>query len=114
MRSRESLLAEIVENPLPDPSVLSELKEYPWDCDRELVTITKTHICTVLAAFREKRLTAKQVQDWANRIEGRDDIGYELGFEGAVNEAIFWLANPYIKYPIDEKIHERIDNLFSC
>lgn len=80
MRSRESLLAEIVDNPLPDPSVLSELKEYPWDCDKELVTITKAHICTVLAAFREKRLTAEQVRDWANRIEGRDDIGYELGW----------------------------------
>ncbi|QUY42578.1 hypothetical protein [Acaryochloris marina] len=112
MRSRESLLAEIVDNPLPDPSVLSELKEYPWDCDKELVTITKAHICTVLAAFREKRLTAEQVRDWANRIEGRDDIGYELGFEGAVNEAIFCLANPYINYPIDGNIHVRIDNLF--
>lgn len=34
MRSRESLVTKIVKNPLPDSSVLNELKECGWDYDR--------------------------------------------------------------------------------
>ena len=112
MRSRKSLLTEIVENPLPEPSVLNELYEYGWDCDHELVIITKQHIYDILATFTKKLLTAQQVREWANRLEGREDIGYEGGGEGVVNEAIFWLANPYINYSIDEQIHKKIETLF--
>lgn len=109
---RKLLVTEIVENPLPDSSVLDELEKFGWDCEHELVIITKQHIYAVLYAFAKKLLTAQQVIDWANRIEGRDDIGYECGGEDVVNEAIFWLANPYLNYPIDEKIQERIEALF--
>lgn len=70
-------------------------------------------IYAVLNAFTEKRLKAKQVEDWADRIEGRDDIGYEYGCEDIINEALYWLANPYINYPIDEKIQDRIESLFN-
>lgn len=100
MRSRKSLVTEIIENPLPDPSVLIELQEYSWDCEHELVIVTKEHIYAVLTAFAKKLLTVQQVINWANRIECRDDIGYECGSEDVVNEAIFWLANPDLNYPI--------------
>ncbi len=113
MRSRKLLVTEILENPLPDSSVLNELKQYGWDCEQELVIVTKKHILAVLNQLTENNLTAQQVEDWANRIEVRDDIGYEFGEEGVVNEAIFCLANPYINYPIDEKIHDRIKSLFN-
>jgi hypothetical protein len=40
MKSRVSLLAEIVGNPLPNSATLRTLKEYGWDCDSELVIVS--------------------------------------------------------------------------
>mgnify|MGYP000853842888 CR=1 FL=1 len=112
MRSRTSLLAELVEQPVAQAATVEELRAYPWDCDEHLYIVTKAHIRNILSSFYAGLIDATQVRDWANRIEGRDDIGYESGGEGVVNEAIFWLANPYINYPIDENIGQRIEALF--
>lgn len=112
MRSRAALVAEIVRNPIPDPSVIEELAAYGWDCENELVTVSVDDVLSVLQRFRKGELTAARVRAWANRIEGRDDIAYQFGGEGVVNEAVFWLANPYINWPIDLKLCKRIETLF--
>jgi hypothetical protein len=112
MRSRTSLLSELVEQPIAEDTTVEALRTYGWDCDERLVIVTKAHIRNVLSSFYAGTIDSAQVRDWANRIEGRDDIGYEAGGEGVVNEAIFWLANPYINYPIDEHIGQRIEALF--
>jgi hypothetical protein len=113
MKNRVSLLAEIVSNPLPDDVTLNDLKAYGWDCDTELIIVSMNDVLAILSVFKVGELNADQVCDWANRLEGRDDIGYQFGFKGVVNDAIFLLANPHLKYPIDEKLCKRIDTLFS-
>jgi hypothetical protein len=113
MKSRVSLLAEIVGNPLPNSATLRTLKEYGWDCDSELVIVSMTDVLAILSIFRAGKINSEQVYDWANRLEGRDDIGYQFGFKGVVNDAIFWLANPHINDPIDEKLCKRIETIFS-
>lgn len=113
MRSRNELLLEIIEHATPKPRTLEDLRTYGWDSRDELVTLTKSHVLRILAAFKAGTLNAPQVRDWANRLEGRDDIGYADGSDGVVNEAIFWLANPAINWPIDEAICVRIEVLFS-
>jgi hypothetical protein len=113
MRSRVSLLAEIVGNPLPNSVTLSILKEYGWDCDSELVIVLMADVLAILSAFRAGKINSEQVCDWANRLEGRDDIGYQFGSRGVVNDAIFWLANPHINYLIDDNLCKRIETLFS-
>lgn len=89
------------------------LKSYGWDSDVNLVTVRKEDVLTVLREFLAGTLASDEVQSWANRIEGRDDIDFELGPEGAVNEAVFWLANPFLNFQIDSSLCARIERMFS-
>lgn len=110
MSTRTELVARLVREPLPDPSVLQELAAFGWDSEEELVTVTKEDVRAILARLRSGELHPDQVQRWANRIEGREDVGYEG--DGVVNEAIFWLANPYLNWPIDSALCARIESMF--
>lgn len=83
------------------------LKPFSWDSDSELVTLTREHIRKTLIRYLENTLTEPQLEDWANTIEGRDDIGFELGHENMIQEVICRLANPLITQPIT---HENVKN----
>lgn len=113
MSSRTDLVSELVRNPKISEQPIQALKAYGWDCDEVLVTVEKKDVLSVLAEFSAGRLTADEVQSWANRIEGRDDVDYQYGPEGIVNEVVFWLANPAINYPINAALCDRIAMTFS-
>lgn len=112
MKSRTELVAELVRNPRISGQSIEALKAFGWDCESPLVTVQKSDIWAVLREFAAGKLNAADIQAWANRIEGRDDVAYEHGPDGPVNEAVFWLANPFINYPIDAAICLRIEKLF--
>ena len=109
MASRIDLVTALVRNARTSTEDIEALKAYGWDCEMPLVTLRKTDVLSVLAQFRAGSLTAEEVCNWADRIEGRDDIDCE---EDAVDEAIFWLANPSINYPIDIPLCARIEKTF--
>ncbi|HDZ8841273.1 hypothetical protein [Aeromonas dhakensis] len=112
MRSRTELLKEVISDPVPTAEILAELSSYGWDCETELVQLTQADILRVLESLTSGAVSAIQVCTWANRLEGRDDVGFEGGGEGVVNEALFWLANPEINYPIDNTLQQKIQNMF--
>ena len=112
MRDRTVLVLELIGNPLPDPIVIEELNFYGHACERTLAQVTKSHIFAVLKYLNEGMLNASDVTAWASRLEGREDLGFEFGEEGAVREVIFWLANPDINSPVDAALCHRIENLF--
>jgi hypothetical protein len=112
MKSRTALVNELVQNPAISAEALEQLRSYGWDCEAPLATVRKADVLGILRKFEAGTLTAKEVQLWANRIEHRDDIDYELGSEGVVNEAVFWLANPVINFPIDSALCRRIEQAF--
>ena len=112
MRSRTELVKAIIADPTPSADILSELRAYGWDCDAELVQLTQADILNVLESFLSGEISAGEVRGWASRLERRDDVGCEGGGDGVVNEALFWLANPEINYPIDNALHQRIQNMF--
>lgn len=112
MADRTFLVSELICNPLPDPCILEELASYGHACDRSLAHVTKSHVFSVLKKLTEGSLSASQVTAWAGRLEGREDISFEFGEEGAVREAVFWLANPEINWPVDEQLCRKIMMLF--
>jgi len=112
MSSRTDLVSELVRNPKISEQAIQALKAFGWDCDETLVTVKKKDVLSVLADFSAGRLTEDEVQSWASRIESRDDVDYEHGPEGVVNEAVFWLANPGINYPINAALCDRIAKAF--
>ena len=112
MTSRTDLVTALINNTRITAQEIETLKAYGWDCDVPLVTLRKLDVLSILAQFRSGTLAAKDVQAWANRVEGRDDIDYEDGPEGPLNEAVFWLANPLVNYPIDAILCSRIEEAF--
>ena len=112
MRDRGFLVSELINNPLPSPLVLEELQSYGAQCEKVLARVTRSHIFTVLKMLSEGLLSPDQVTAWAARLEGRRDLAFEFGEEGAVREVIFWLANPGIYWPVDTVLCSRIEALF--
>ena len=112
MRDRTFLVSELICNPLPDSLIIEELASYGHACDRSLAHVTKSHVFSILKQMQACQLSASQVTAWASRLEGREDISFEFGDEGAVREVIFWLANPEINWPVDEMLCRKIEALF--
>ncbi len=83
------------------PSVIrSELGRFPWDSDEELVVLRRKHCIAILNRFLVGTVSAAEVEDWANTVEGRDDIGLEPGNESQLREMIHELANPMLTTPL--------------
>lgn len=112
MRERVFLVYELINNPTPDPLVIEELECYGHSCERTLGLVTKSHVFSILKKMQSGELTPEDVTSWARRLEGRADLTFEFGEEGAVREVIFWLANPEINWPVDECLCDRIATLF--
>ena len=70
------------------------LKAFAWDSEEVLVWLSRRHVIEVLDRYRRGDLTSAEVEQWANEIESRDDIGLEVEFEDLLKDAVFALANP--------------------
>ena len=112
MRDRTILVQELIQNPKSANSIVLELAKYGIECEGHLVVVAKVDVLAVLKQFDQGLLSAAEVEAWAGSLKGRMDVGFEFGEEGVVEEAVFWLANPSLHWPIDAEIHQRIVHLF--
>lgn len=74
-----------------------------WDSD-ELVACGAQHIEGVIDRFEAGEISATEVEDWANLIEGREHIA----MSETVTEGIYWLANPTLNYVLDGHLIDKI------
>ena len=79
----------------PLESVVRELNRISWESDTQLVTLQTNHIRSVLDRFIAGKLTSLDVENWANAIEMREDIGITTGRED-LKQIICELATPEI------------------
>ena len=91
---RISRLKELLHFSRPVTDVVSDLSDFGWDSDEQLVTLEGTHLSAILNRFLSGEISASDVEDWANAIECREDIG--LPEDSPVVDALFELANPLI------------------
>lgn len=75
----------------------NDLKSIPWDCDEELVILNGNHISKVLKRFVKGELSKEEIEEWANLIEGREDIEIEMAQEELVGNIINHMANPELQ-----------------
>ncbi len=94
--NRASTLAALVRITMPIPEAISRLAEFPWDSKSELVLLTPEDFCHVLSLFKQGSLSAAEVEDWANALECRDDVGFSTS---QVRELLHELANPLLTQP---------------
>lgn len=112
--TRTNLLIDLIELRTPLIETKSGLAQYPWDHDTVLAVVTREHITSILKQYIAGELNDIQVEDWANAIEGRDDIGFEVNCEDELTEAIHQLANPILTKPLsEERAHKIIRELNS-
>jgi len=71
------------------------LANFSWD-SVEKVTLTADHIRAVLERLINGQLSEREVEDWADLIECREDIAYEEKMAAAIKQVVFELANPVL------------------
>lgn len=90
---RETLL-DLVQLRRPLADAIEALRQFPWDSEIELVTLTRSDARRLLAAYVSGVLTASDCEAWANAIEGRDDVGLEEDAEDVLKDFLFEVATP--------------------
>ncbi len=81
-------------------AIKSDLAKIGFNSESELVTITKNTIANILNRVINKEISYELLEEWANLIECREDIGYE---DEILQEIIFELANPRLYGEIDKR-----------
>ena len=103
---RTAALNDLVTLSRPLPDVLGDLRVFGWDSADLLVTLTPSHIASVLNRFLCTELDGSVVENWANAIEGRDDIDYST--PQGVPLAIYELANPLLTQPLTRQSAQQL------
>lgn len=91
--TRKQAVTDLVRLRRPLDDALAELRRFPWDSDEELVELGPTELRHALNRYLAGDLTAEGLEDWANAIEGRDDIAFT---PQDIIDLITELANPLL------------------
>ncbi len=84
----------------PLAELQAALAGLPWDSE-PLVVLRREHVTEALRRLCTGAWTAGDLEQWADLLEGREDVDLEQGYETALAEVIFELANPVLGGPID-------------
>lgn len=105
--TRKQLLRSLVELERPLDDLVRELSRLGWDCDRELVTLQRQHVLSILERFKQGELLAQQVEAWANAVEAREDIAIESVAHSVLTSAVFELANPALHGALTKELADQ-------
>jgi hypothetical protein len=95
---RKSILLDFVGITRPLDEILLDLKKFSLDCDGPLIMLEQRHIAAALQRYADGQLTGATIENWANAIEGRDDIGYDP--RSIAGRLLHELANPVLTEPL--------------
>jgi len=106
---REELIRKIIAFEDEIDQHIKEISEYDWDSDVELVILSKSDMENILQKFNAGEISKRQLDEWANFIECRDDMGFEEPRRETLREIIHWLANPDLGYELDANLISKIE-----
>ena len=99
-QERRETLDGLIRGDLPVAEARSRLARFPWDSDIELVTLTRRDLVRILDRYLSGEVDEGDVEQWAEAIEGRDDVGYETSVADWLRKIVFDLANPDLTAPL--------------
>lgn len=105
-----ALVTELVTLSRPLEDILRDLARHPGDPDAELVTIARDNVVSVLERYLASEIDAATIEDWADAIELRDDVGLPED-DQLLADLLFELANPPTQ-PLTPARAERMIALF--
>ena len=106
--SKLTLLNQLINYEIPPDEINKNISNYLWDSESELTILTRNQLRNFLKIYVEHRIDENEVENWANLIEGREDIGYEANYEGLLKQFIYRLANPYLVGEITRSMAEKM------
>lgn len=95
---RVALVEDLVSLSSPVQDSVRQLAALDDDDAGETATLTKAHLVAVLKRYRDGKLTAIEVEEWANAIENRDDIDFDPDHESEIDDIMYDLANPTLEH----------------
>jgi hypothetical protein len=90
---RLALLRALIELRLEPADALRSLARFGWDIDAPLTEIAAADVVRLLLLFNAGRMSPREVEDWADALEVRDDVGFA---DRRTQEMLFELANPVL------------------
>jgi hypothetical protein len=97
--TREEAVRSLVNFDQPLDVLSQALHASVWDWEGPPIVILRvSNILDVLQRYLKGEVQDADVEEWANMVEGRDDVD----FEPMTNAAIFDLANPVLQGPLTE------------
>jgi len=107
---RADILRRLVRYEEPPEPLVQELRGFPWDWFEEepLVVLSISDLLRVIDRFLAGEIDAQQLQDWAERLECREDFGFDLAHEELVDDVFFRLASPFINEPLTAETVSRM------
>jgi hypothetical protein len=100
---RREALRNLIDLKEPVADAARRVREFPWDSDTELVILTRLDLAGILDLYLQGKLDGSELEQWAEALEGRDDVGYEGQAVALLKQIIFELANPEITSQLDSK-----------
>lgn len=109
---RQTILSSLLNFSKNIDEIRIELQSLPWDYDGSPVIFSRSHILNILLRFLRKEVNEIEVENWANLIEGREDIDFENGYSDELSQMIYQLSNPELERKLDiDTCKEMIDIL---
>jgi hypothetical protein len=96
--NRAEALKQIVTFGADKEAAYSELVKFGYDSEIEYFVVYKHILETVLLMYLSDKITDDELEEWANFIECRDDLDYEV-----IEGYIYKLANPYLVGDINKE-----------
>lgn len=90
----------------PVQVAIQKVSSFPWDSEVQLVVLTRADARRVVTAFVEGSLSAEECDEWANAVEGRDDVSLEGGSEELLREFLFEFGTPELTRPLTRSTAE--------
>jgi hypothetical protein len=109
MRTRKEILTDLILYKKELGTIQKELSIFAWYSNTPLVILNTTEIKEVFDNYLNENISNEELDDWANAIEMREDIGFG---SDKIKEIIFNIANPILTESISkQKIEQYIVGL---
>lgn len=99
--NRLVLISDLLQITRPLAEISEQISSLSWDYDGNDVKLTRHHLLNALQRYLQASLLANDIEVWANLIESREDVSYQLGHEKQIADVLHELANPYLTQPLD-------------
>ena len=90
---------------------MRELRALGWDWAGEpLLVLKKEHLLRVMDRYLAREISAEQLQEWAENLEGREDVVFDQKEEESLDSVFFRIATPEINDPLTSEIVRQMRN----